>query len=172
MDLLLHAIQAEIQCPIPEEDCVEDVVVDLLSTAGAREHEWSRFGSTRSRSPDLLRVRLIGASDVGEGGVRGFGLGMGEKKPPVAESLTRGRDRRYEVAIGTLEASEGGGTSWIGIGQKRNSGGRISYTRTLIRATSLVKARGGVTVDRRIGVMAERGKKGTGRERGNGWFVA
>ncbi|GMN42803.1 hypothetical protein TIFTF001_012016 [Ficus carica] len=44
-------------------------------------------------------------------------------------------DWRYEVTIGTLEASESGGTSWLGIGQKRNYGGRISYARTSIEAT-------------------------------------
>ncbi|GMN21810.1 hypothetical protein TIFTF001_048937 [Ficus carica] len=66
--------------------------------------------------------------------VQGFGLGSGEKEPPVAGSLTGGRDQRYEVAIGTLEAGEGGGTSWLGIGQKRNSDSWISYARTSIRA--------------------------------------
>ena len=67
--------------------------------------------------------------------VQGFGSGMGEKEPLVAKSLTRGRDRRYEVTNGTLEASEGGDMNWIGTRQKRNSGGRISYARNLIRAT-------------------------------------
>ncbi|GMN37965.1 hypothetical protein TIFTF001_007255 [Ficus carica] len=97
---------------------------------------------------------------------QGFGLGSGEREPPISRSLTQGRDQRYEVTIGTLEAGDDGGTSWLGVGQKRNSRGRISHARTTIEAMSPVGACADVTVDWRIGVMAERGEKG------KGWFVA
>ncbi|GMN24245.1 hypothetical protein TIFTF001_045845 [Ficus carica] len=105
--------QEEIQCPTLKEDRTKDVVVDLYSTAEARLELWT-----------LMKVEA-----------RGFGSGSGEREPPVIGSLTRGWDRWYEVKIGTLEAGEGKGTSWLGIGQKRNSGGQISYAGTSIEAS-------------------------------------
>ncbi|GMN30065.1 hypothetical protein TIFTF001_041400 [Ficus carica] len=75
-----------------QEDRAKDVVVDLLSTAEAR-----------------LEIRTLTKVEA-----RGFGSGSGKREPPVTGSLTRGWDRWYEVKIGTLEASEGRGMSWLG----------------------------------------------------------
>ncbi|GMN54770.1 hypothetical protein TIFTF001_023889 [Ficus carica] len=126
------------------EDRTEDVVVDLLSTTEARECEWKRFGSPRSRSPDLFCASSIEASDSSEGGGVRFWLRIGQKRTSDcriydtrAGSEVRGRDWNFggRRRRRHLEAGEGGGTIWLRIRQKRNSSGRISYARTLIGAT-------------------------------------
>ncbi|GMN74675.1 hypothetical protein TIFTF001_053900 [Ficus carica] len=66
--------RAEIRCPTPEEDCAKDVIVDLLSTAGAREHEWRRFGYPCLQSKDLFRASSIGDLESDEGGGARFWL--------------------------------------------------------------------------------------------------
>ncbi|GMN54940.1 hypothetical protein TIFTF001_024051 [Ficus carica] len=86
--------RAEIRCPMPEEYCVEDVIVDLLSTAGTREREWRRFGSPHSRSPDLLHSSSIRASEVTIGTLEA-GEGGGTRQPDL---LCEDLDRSYEVA--------------------------------------------------------------------------
>ncbi|GMN55814.1 hypothetical protein TIFTF001_024930 [Ficus carica] len=72
--------RVEIQCLTQVEDRAEDVVVDLLSTTGAREHDWRRFGSPHSRSPDLLHTSSIRALDADEGGGARFWLRIGRKR--------------------------------------------------------------------------------------------
>ena len=66
---------------------------------------------------------------------QGFGSGLGKIEPLVSGSLTQGQDQRYEIRIRALEVGKGGGTSWLGLGQKRNSVSRISYSKTSIEAT-------------------------------------
>ena len=83
MDLLLYAILS--RDPMSDtkgRSCrgAEDVLVDLLSTAKAREREWRRFGSPRSLSLDLLHVSSIEASDSDEGEGMRFWLRIGLKR--------------------------------------------------------------------------------------------
>ncbi|GMN60815.1 hypothetical protein TIFTF001_029911 [Ficus carica] len=104
---IVYRTSKSISSPRPGKENVSGGDLDLL----ARCHQIS---SARAQS----KLRTSAKAKA-----RGFGSGSGKKEPSVVGSLMRGRDWRYEVTIGTLEAGEGGGTSWLGIGKNINFGG-------------------------------------------------
>ncbi|GMN34859.1 hypothetical protein TIFTF001_004932 [Ficus carica] len=139
--------RAEIRCPTPKEDRAEDVIVDLLSMAGARERMWRRYGSPRSQSPDLLRGSSIGALDACE--------------------VTRSQLELWRPAKAKARVGSGSGkkeTLAVGSLMRGNTAPRQSSWRQIMNRGSLVRARGSVTTWRCDGGSADRCDGREGRE--------